>query len=133
MDERDRKHPEAAAGRLDGAYDRLPMGVVRCLAGETLRILAVNRVFLEMLGEAETLPVCDEDAASLREAFEHCEENGTFYREVRMTERFGERIWVRCDGKREGSVDGNPVVLLTVVNITDRKQDQAQMEERQRE
>ena len=98
MDERDRKHPEAAAGRLDGAYDRLPMGVVRCLAGETLRILAVNRVFLEMLGEAETLPVCDEDAASLREAFEHCEENGTFYREVRMTERFGERIWVRCDG-----------------------------------
>ncbi len=133
MDERDRKHPEAAAGRLDGAYDRLPVGVVRCLAGETLRILAVNRVFLEMLGEAETLPVCDEDAASLREAFEHCEENGTFYREVRMTERFGKRIWVRCDGTREGSVDGKPVVLLTVVNITDRKQDQAQMEERQRE
>ena len=40
MDERDRKHPEAAAGRLDGAYDRLPMGVV-------LSLIHISRAYME--------------------------------------------------------------------------------------
>lgn len=130
---RKQPEPELADGGLDGVYDKLPVGVARCTAGESFRVLAGNRVLREMLGEVEALPVRAEDAAGLREAMERCEENGTFYREVRMTERSGERIWARLDGTREVTADRTPVFLMTVVNITDRKQDQAQMEERQRE
>ncbi|QNM05083.1 PAS domain-containing protein [Qiania dongpingensis] len=130
---------------LDSIYDTIPCGIFRFLHGrEEHEIVAMNRAALNIL-DYESVEECvadsfrgvashvvPEDHQNLYEVYDKiCRDGGQAEVEYRVLRKRGEIRWVSSTNMMVEKRNGIPVIQRTLVDITERKRLQEQLDREQ--
>lgn len=123
----------------EATYNSLPGGIAKIVIDDQFTLEEANNTFYRMLGMSEQdfkdgylCHVYEEDRAELEATVrEQVEKKKSIFVEYRIPDATGEILWVHVEGRRIGRKGRYPVYLTVVINITEQKRAQLELEKEQ--
>ncbi len=123
----------------EATYNSLPGGIVKILLDDCFSLEEANKTFYEMLemgendfGKGYLSHVEKEDRLKTERTIRRqVEEGKPISVEYRIRNKSGDLLWVHMEGKKVGRQGNIPVYLMVVLNITEQKRVQAELEKEQ--
>lgn len=121
-------------------YNSLPVGVAKIQLGKELILLDGNNYFYDMFGTKEDFKnngihgIHPQDKNFVvKNLYRTSKDQSPVMLEYRTINRSEEIRWVRCEGKYVGTKQGYPVYILVIIDITEQKYMNTQLERKQME